>query len=160
MVAGTDRVNIETHTVQEPAWLQALTARLVEAIDPINLMGPLGYRWFDPQTSINPTDWWVVAAYPTPNEAGGGGPYDGELLFPGFKLDVAFLLQAFSGLEVLEWKSPTLYNGDLDGPEVSIKGSFAGEQVWLRVFSLPPSDEEPSLTVDLASGDWCERDSV
>jgi hypothetical protein len=57
-------------------------------------------------------------------------------------------MAAFGSVEKLDWHAPVQYNGELDGPEISIKGQFAGKSVWLRVFHLPPSDEPASIVID------------
>jgi hypothetical protein len=149
-------VTVEEHVVQEPQWLKTLVDRVVEAIEPLNLMGPFGYRWLEPNTEANPSPAWVIAVYPTPNEAY-GGQHDGQLLYPGFNLDLAYIVEGFSQVGALAWNNPTVYNGDLDGPHISIQGYFAGYPAWVRIFHLPPRDEEPTLVVDLASGDWWEK---
>ena len=148
--------NIETHIVEEPYWLKALVERIDKCVTALNLMGPLGYRWLEPGTINNPNPAWIVAIYPTPNEAYGGG-CDGQKLYPGFALDIGQLIEGFSQIKEVAWNNPTGYNGDLDGPEVSIKGLFIGEPVWLRVFHIPPSDEDPTLVVNIANGDFWEK---
>lgn len=129
---------------------------LVESVQPLNLMGQMGYRYLEPGTIQNPTDYWVLAVYPIPNEAF-GGCHDGGLVYPGFSLDLGHFLEGFQGVEVLAWHAPSVYNGELDGPEVSVKGSFTGKRVWVRVFAHPPSDVSPSLVVDLANGNYWEK---
>ncbi len=129
---------------------------LVASVQPLNLMGQMGYRYLEPGTLQNPTDYWVFAVYPTPNEAF-GGYHDGGLVYPGFSLDLGHFLEGFGATEDLVWHAPAVYNGELDGPEVSLKGSFTGRRVWVRVFAQPPSDVMPSLVVDLANGNCWEK---
>ena len=152
MISG----NLEEHVAESPKWIQVLVDRVLESIEPLNLMGPLGYRWIEPECELNPGSAWVIGLHPTPNEAY-GGQHDGQKLFPGFALNITYLLQAFSDVGEVVWTSPAHYNGDLDGPEVSIKGYFSGYPVWLRIFTLPPADEEASLVVDLATGEFWDK---
>jgi hypothetical protein len=147
---------IETHTVQDPLWLQALIELVDRCTIPLNLMGPLGYRWLEPGSLNNPNPFWIIGVYPTPSEAY-GGCHDGEKLYPGFTVNVGRLINGFSELEDLVWNNPTVYDGDLDGPEIAIKGYFTDVLVLLRIFHIPPSDEDPTLVVNLANGDWCEK---
>lgn len=136
--------------------MKALVERVVEAIQPLNPMGRIGYRWVEPNAPSNLNSWWLVAIYPTPNEAK-TGPHEGQKVYPGFHLNLSAILPSFSQGVELVWRAPTIYNGNLDGPEVSLKGTFAGNEVWLRIFSLPPDDEAATLIVDLASGDCWEK---
>jgi len=152
-------MEVEEHVAEEPQWLKTLMARIVDAVEPLNLMGSFGYRWLQPETLENPSVAWIMVVFPTPNEAYGGSD-DGRLLYPGFNLDIGFLLDGFSAVGDLKWNNPTIYNGELDGPNISIQGFFAGYPVWLQIFHLPPTDQEPTLVVDLASGDWWEKQGL
>ncbi len=149
-------MSLEEHLVEEPSWIKTLVDRAVEATEPLNLMGPFGFRWLEPKSEVNPSSAWIVAVYPTPNESY-GGQHDGRLLYPGFNLNLSFLFEGFTSVGDLAWHNPTVYNGELDGPHISIQGFFAGYPVWFRMFHLPPQDEEATIVVDLANGDWWEK---
>lgn len=134
--------------VEHPPFLGALMEVVINAMTPVEgFIGPLGYRWWGPETPGSAYPGWTVATYPTPFELR-GGVNDGARGVTGFTLNVAAIVGAFSTLENLDWQAPVQYNGDLDGPEISIKGQFAGKSVWLRIFHLPPHDEPVSLVVD------------
>lgn len=133
--------------VEQPPFIAALMDVLIGAITPDGFLGPLGYRWWGPDTPGSTFPGWTVVAYPTPHELRGGAN-DGAKGVMGFQLNIAAIVGAFSTLENLDWHAPVQYNGDLDGPEIAIKGQFAGKSVWLRVFHLPPSDEPASIIVD------------
>lgn len=138
---------IELAPVEAPAFLPALLDVLLDVVVPEGFMGPLGYRWWGPDSPGVSYPGWTVVVYPTPHELRGGAN-DGATGVTGFNLNVAALVAAFGSLEKLDWHAPVQYNGDLDGPEISIKGRFAGKPVWLRVFHLPPSDEPASIVID------------
>lgn len=133
--------------VEHPAFIGALLDVLLEAIVPEGIMGPLGYRWWEPETPGNSFPGWILAVYPTPHLLQGGAN-DGLKTSSGFTLNITKIVGAFSSVELLDWHSPVQYNGNLDGPEIGIKGQFAGRPVWLRVFHLPPDDEPASIVVD------------
>ncbi len=134
-------------SVETPAFIPALLDVLLTAVVPDGVIGPLGYRWWGPDTPGSSYAGWTVVVYPTPHELRGGAN-DGAKGSAGFTLNLAVILGAFSGLEMLDWHAPVQYNGDLDGPEISVKGQFAGKSVWLRVFHLPPHDEPASVVID------------
>lgn len=77
---------------------------------------------------------------------------DGSRYVAGFHLNVQKLTENFCEIEDLAWRMPGGYNGDLDGPEFSVQGQFAGKHVMLRFFHLPPSDEPSSFYVDPVNG--------
>jgi len=148
--------SIETHKVDHPRWLVVLVDKVLDAITPYGVMGPLSYWWWEPCSVGNVGDDWVVAVFPTPNELS-GGPDDGELATPGFKIDITSVTSSFSSIPEVSWNTPEVYDLELDGPEVGIKGEFMDRQVWLRIFSAPPADESPSLVVDVKRGRFWKK---
>lgn len=145
---------IETHGPAEPpAWLRALVEDVVlEAVTPLGFVGPLGYRWLPPGEPANQYDGWQVCVFPTPNEAA-GGPHDGCKYVDGIEVDLTAVLGALAAVEKVVWHASVRYNGELDGPEVSIRGQFANRRVWLRLFHVPPSDEPAAYLVDQRTGE-------
>lgn len=141
----------EIHTCEPPKWVDALVETVLSAMTPLGFIGPLGYRLWEPTNPHNSFPGWMVSVFPTPNEWRGGAN-DGHRCVSGFCLDVTRILSAMSVVEKVGWSAPTLYNGDMDGPEVLIQGSFAGNHVLLRVFNLPPPDEPASYAVDPVRG--------
>ena len=149
-------MTVVEHSVQIPAWLEALLDAVAACLEPLNLMGPLGYQVKHPDHTANEFDGWQLDIYSTPNEIHRGED-DGAILYPGFRLHLTPLLETFSSVEGVVWENPTAYTGELDGPHVSIVGTFVGEPVCVRIFNWPPSDEEASLLVDPASGEIREK---
>lgn len=144
---------LEEHTVREPTWIRTLVDDVVmEAITPLGTIGPLGFRYWPPGQEDNTFDGWQVVIYPTPNEVRGPVPGDGCKTVSGFKLDVARIIGVMNHVDSVVWMSPVRYNGDLDGPEVSLRGTFIGKRVWLRFFHLPPADEPCTTAVNPATG--------
>lgn len=145
-------MTFEEHQVVVPPWLTALVEDVVlVAVDAHGLIGPLGYRWWGPQDAGNEFDGWQVVVYPTPGELR-GGQMDGAQFTSGLSLDVGGILNAFSKVDDVVWHAPAHYNGDLDGPELRVRGDFLGKRVWLRFFCLPPADEPSSFHVDPRTG--------
>jgi hypothetical protein len=147
-------MTIEIHaTKPEPDWIRALVNDvLVDAFQPLGFIGPLGYRVWHPGHLDNIFDGWQIAVYPVPNEVRGSHPHDGERFVNGFCLDVGQILRVITDLKSVAWNMPTSYNGELDGPELSLQGKFAGKQVWLRIFQMPPSDEPALYYIDPMTG--------
>lgn len=152
-------MSLAEHVIEPPGWIGALVEVVLAAVESDDFMGPLGYRWFEPHSALNVDEAWQLAVYPTPIECSGGEP-DGGCLVPGFRLDAAQVLSAFSDVREIVWRAPARYNGDLDGPELSLRGYFAGTLVWLRVFTLPPTDEPPSCVIDAVSGEMRLRSNL
>lgn len=151
-------VSVEEHTVQEPAWVKALVEGvLLEAFQPLGFIGPLGYRWWEPGSPSNAFEGWQIAVFPTPNEVKGPVAQDGCRYVSGFRLDVGRIIGVMTSVDMLVWAAPAQYNGDLDGPEVSLRGMFVGKRVWLRVFHLPPPDEPTSFYVNPQTGEAWEK---
>lgn len=148
---------IEVHAVGTPAWVTALADAIIDTVEPLAPMGPLGVAWWAPGQPANPAAGrHLVCAFPTATEIV-RGQHDGSFICPGFHLDVTALLHVFSGVEKLAWEFPAHYNGDLDGPALVVDGSFAGRDVQLRFYSQPPPGEAPGLALDPRTGETWPR---
>lgn len=149
--------SLAVHVAEEPAWVPALVDLVVQAISPHDFFGPLAYRLWEPsEDEDGDLNCWVLAVFPTPYECKGGSG-DGALAVPGFTIDQLVLQAAFSELNSVVWHMPTRYNSDLDGPELRLRGTFCGRDVWLRVFHTPPPDEVPTHVYEPATGRCWER---
>lgn len=136
------------HVFHEPSWLKMLTDDVIVAcIQPYSFMGQIGYRYWPPETD-EPRAPWVIAAYPMPNVVRGSDPNDGAAFVSGFRFNVAHLLSVLVDVDEVAWNMPSKYNNGTDGPEISVRGTFAGRYVWIRFFQLPPSDEPPAYAVN------------
>lgn len=148
--------NLVEHAMVMPSWLQDLMSKVADSVEPLGAMGPIGYRWLEPNSAFNLDIAWLLAVYPTPYEVAGGSN-DGQLMCPGFKLNLQNLLNFFTNVQTVAWRSPSVYTGDLDGPEIVIRGIVAEHPVHVRFFSIPPDDEKPSVVVNIASGECKEK---
>jgi hypothetical protein len=148
--------NVVEHALLPPACLQLVLSSLAKNVEPIGILGPLGYRWLEPGAPFNLDNAWLLVVSPTPNEIS-GGPEDGQLMCPGFKLNIHEILKIFQDVEGLAWRSPSVYTGELDGPEICIRGRVLDQLVQVRIFSIPPEDEKPSLLINLANGECREK---
>ena len=141
-----------------PDWILDLVSKAQECLAPINVMGQLGYRWLPPDHEINSANVWVLGVYPCSNELRGGRT-DGKIINPGFEFRLSSLLSEFSTVENLAWIHPTVYNGGLEGPRFCIDGSYGKHNIRFQFFAVAPTDEDPSLIIDMASGDWWQKRS-
>jgi hypothetical protein len=98
--------------------------------------GPLEARWGQGGNC------WDVNIYPTPVELVGGAE-DGEVVVPGFTLDLERLREAFTRLDAFGWNALGL--PDQDGPYVYFEGDFMAHEVFLRILAEAPPDEEPGI---------------
>jgi hypothetical protein len=122
-----------------PEWLDDLLDAVAACVQADSPTGPLGLRYREEDGS------WEVWVYPTPVELVGGA-HDGEVVLPGFSLDLEQLRAAFDSVTALAWEALGL--NDPDGPHVAVEGVFGGREVWLRVLAQAPEDEEPGLKFD------------
>jgi hypothetical protein len=88
---------------------------------------------------------WEIWVYPTPVELV-GGRHDGEVVAPGFSLDLEQLRDEFDSIAALGWNSLGLNLPQ--GPHVYVEGVFQGREVYLQVLAYAPEDEEPGLKID------------
>ncbi len=128
---------------EETDWLDQLLAAVVACVEAHSAMGPLGMRYREEE------GFWEVWVYPTPVELV-GGRHDGEIVVPGFTLDLEQLRAAFDSVAAFGWNSLGL-NSD-EGPCVSIEGHFQGREIFLQVLAHFPEGEEPGLKLDTTRG--------
>jgi len=142
-------MSVVEHVFAVPPWLSYLVNDvLLECITPLGFIGQIGYRYWGPDEPGNPSQLWVIAAYPTANVIRGAHAQDGAVFVSGFQFDIGKLFLALTDLKEITWNNPTTYTGALDGPELSLKGEFMGKQLWLRFFNVPPPDEAPAFAVN------------
>ena len=114
--------------------------RLVEAVAGCMVadcpMGPLGYRYGEDEGQ------WDVDLYPMPVELIGGA-VDGQVMAPGFFLDIEKLRGLFERIDDMAWQSLGFPSDN--GPHISIEGVFQGREVFLQVFAYAPKDEKPGM---------------
>jgi len=120
-------------------WLNTLLNEVSDCIDADSPMGPLGLRYHEDD------GYWEVWIYPTPVELV-GGRHDGEVVVPGFMLDLEQLREAFDSVSAFHWNAIGL--NDPAGPQVTIEGVFQGREVSLHVLAYAPEGEEPGLKFD------------
>lgn len=143
-------------TLDEPAWVRTFLEFLAGAITPHDFFGPLSCRMYPYQGNSADDPEFVLLVFPTPFEVRYGAE-DGAISSPGFTLDVQRVLSGFSSVKSMAWHVPVVYNGNLDGPELRISGTFVGIRVWLRIFTIPPSTEQPSHVYEPQTGRFWER---
>ena len=121
-------------------WVKLLVESVAEHITADSPMGPLGYRYGEEE------GFWQVEVYPTPVELVGGA-VDGEVVAPGFSLDLEGLRSAFEEITDLGWHS--LGFAHAEGPHIWIEGVFHGQEVFLQALAYAPDDEEPGMKLSV-----------
>jgi hypothetical protein len=121
-------------------WLRQLVEAVSDNVTANSPMGPLGYRYGQDE------DCWEVSVYPTPVELIGGA-VDGEVVVPGFSLDLKGLCDVFDTVEECVWQSLGLAPND--GPEIWVEGGFQGQHVFLQVLAHAPDDELPGMKLNV-----------
>jgi hypothetical protein len=122
-----------------PDWLEVLLDLVTDCIEVESLAGPLGVRWGQDE------DAWEVTIYPMPVELVGGAS-DGELVAPGFTLDLERLRTAFTRLDSFGWNALGLGQ---DGPCIKLEGDFMAHELFLRVLAQAPQDEGPGAKLSV-----------
>ena len=92
---------------------------------------------------------WQIDLYPTPVELIGGA-MDGEVVAPGFSLDIEQLRGLFDRIDAVTWQSLGFRAGE--GPHVSVEGVYQGHEVFIQVLAYAPEDEEPGMKLDTTRG--------
>lgn len=147
---------IAEHNIETPGWIRSLVEDLTECVVPYGFIGPLGYRYWEPDDLDNVSDAWQLVVYPTPNEIRGSDENDGATFVAGFQLDMGRIISMMCSVEEVVWRAPAKSTGYLDGPEISLRCKYTSKQLWLRFFSLPPPDEPPAFAVNPQTGDATE----
>ncbi|MGE3804823.1 MAG: hypothetical protein AB7K24_09145 [Gemmataceae bacterium] len=145
--AGQRYFHGDVDDCDEDGWLDELLDAVAACMEAESPMGPLGLRYFD-DAGI-----WEIVVHPSPVELV-GGRHDGEVLEPGFLVDLEMLRAAFEEVKDFGWNPLGL--NDPDGPYISVEGLFEGKEVFLRLLAHAPEDAEPGIKVD-ASGRWRAR---
>jgi len=125
--------------VEDDEWLNTLLDEVGDCIDADSPMGPLGLRYHEDD------GYWEVWVYPTPVELV-GGRHDGEVVVPGFTLELEQVRESFDSVSAFHWNAIGL--NDPAGPQVTIEGVFQGREVSLHVLAYAPEGEEPGLKFD------------
>lgn len=127
---------------QAPEWLESLVDAVVGGVQAHNPMGPIGFLYGEEEGA------WEVVIYPTPVELVGGA-IDGEVVSPGFSLDLEILRALFDRVDALQWTAHSLGPDDPERPHISIEGIYRGHEIWLRVLTYAPDDEEPGIKLNV-----------
>jgi hypothetical protein len=122
-----------------PDWMKILLDLVTDCIEVGSPAGPLGVRWGQDE------DTWEVTIYLMPVELVGGAA-DGELVTPGFTLDLERLRTAFTRLDEFGWNALGLGQ---DGPCIQMEGTFMDHELFLRVLAQAPQDEGPGAKLSM-----------
>lgn len=120
-------------------WLDELHDAVSACVEADSPMGPMGLRYREEDGL------WDVWIYPTPVELVGGAD-DGEVVVPGFALDLDGLRAAFESVAAFGWNALGLIHPE--GPHVYVEGVFEGREVYLQVLAYAPEGEKPGLKLD------------
>ena len=112
------------HGTDEPEeWLDDLVEAVAGNMTDESGPGTLGSRYREEDGC------WEILIYPTPVELVGGAE-DGEIVAPGFSLDLDGLRSLFERVNDFSWQALGL-NYSV-GPHVSIEGVYQGHEVWCK----------------------------
>jgi hypothetical protein len=126
-----------------PTWLDDLMEHVAKNMEADSVQGPLGCRY------VEEDGFWEVVIYPTPVELVGGA-VDGEMVAPGFTLDLEGLRAGFDSIVDSRWNALGLVPGE--GPYLAIEGEFQGHDLFLQILAYAPDDEEPGIKIDSGKG--------
>jgi hypothetical protein len=121
------------HGTDPAAWLHELVEAVADHITVDGVTGPLGVRVSEAEETCE------VQVYLPPVELIGGA-VDGEIVAPGFSLDLEGLRSLFGRVDDFAWQA--FGRGYDDGPQVSIEGAYRGHEVFLQVLAYAPEVEE------------------
>ena len=116
-----------------PTWIEQLTESVIEHIQPVDLMAPIGCHVFH-NPELNE---WEVTLFAARTEVV-GGQFDGKITSSKFVLDLQKLSELFSTVTRIQWQSHSIDQDDELGPNVSVEGMYNGHQVWLRILADSP----------------------
>jgi hypothetical protein len=126
---------------EAPDWLASLVDTVANYMEPHAASGPLAFRWGEEE------GFWEMIVYCTPGELVGGAE-DGEIIVPGFTLDVRELMSAFEKLRDVRWYSHLLGPQDKVGRHIVLDGVYQGHEVYSQVLAEAPDDAEPGFKVN------------
>jgi hypothetical protein len=127
-----------------PEWLYALVETVAGNMTTFSGPGPLGFLYQEEEGV------WEIVIYPKPVELIGGAD-DGDIVAPGFSLDLEDLRGEFERVDAVSRQSLGYPNGE--GPHVSIEGVYQGHEVFVQVLAYAPEDEEPGMKLDTRPGE-------
>ena len=130
----------DTETDTPFLWVKQAVEAVAGHMTADSPMGPVGYRYGQDE------GFWEIDVYPTPVELIGGA-VDGEVVAPGFSLDLEGLRAAFEEITDFGWQS--LGFSQTEGPRVWIEGTFHGKELLLQVLAYAPEDEEPGMKLNV-----------
>jgi len=139
--AGRQFFHGEEHDdeVEDDDWLDTLLEEIGGCLEAESLMGPLGVRYREEEGC------WELWVYPTPVEVV-GGRHDGEVVVPGFSLDLELLRACFDSVVAVHWNALGL--NCPEGPHVALDGIFQGREIYLQVLACVPEGEAPGWKFD------------
>src|SRR3954469_12780634 len=108
-------------TTEVPAWMDGLVRAVADAMTAHGMPGRLGVRFREDEGA------WEVLVYELPVELV-GGRHDGEVVSPGFSLDLEAVRSAFTRVDAVNWQAHPMGEAD-EGPGISIEGEYAGREV-------------------------------
>jgi len=129
----------EPDDADAPGWVYGLAETVAGNMTSISGPAPIGFLYSQEGGR------WELIVYPKSVELVGGAE-DGQIVSPGYSLDLEQLRGAFDRVDACSWES--LGNPDDEGPHVSIEGVYQGHEVFLRVLAYAPEDDEPGMKLD------------
>ena len=116
-----------------PYWLAEMADLVASEIQGVDLLSPIGCHYFFDDAD----DRWEVALFAAGTETVGGA-HDGTVTPSKFTVDLINIADIFSEISKLNWQAQPLDGTDELGPHLSVEGTYAGADVWLRILAQPP----------------------
>ncbi len=135
-----------------PRWIRAVVDELQTTLEPEDYLAPLGFSF------KRDKEGWLISAFPRRNELI-GGMHDGTQQVPGFRLCLTGAMTIFDAPPHVQWDSPSVYDGNYDGPCVIFHGLYRGRDLELVLYDQPPAAAKLGLLIDWQRGEVkpCKR---
>jgi len=114
-----------------PGWLKELADAAALNMMPADVMPPIGCHYCCAGST------WEISLFASSTQVVGGGR-DGVVRRSRFCLDVDAIRKLFDEVHAVSWQAHSLASDDELGPHVELHGSYAGQDVKLRILAFPP----------------------
>lgn len=119
-----------------PTWLQEFANSVAAHLRPLDVLPPLGCHY------CQAGRFWEVTLFAAATEVV-GGTHCGKRLASRFTVDVLPVVDLLTEVSEIEWQTTPFSNADELGSHLSIKGTYRGKLVHVRILAKPPQRFRP-----------------